>query len=1200
VADQLRQLSRRGGSTITHQESSFPFSATRTKALNSSQNFVEMNIFDGLGRVSHHEITSDPQGTVYTDTTYDALGRSATVSNPYRTTGDSTYGTTTNSYDALSRPISVTKPDGSKVATAYCGPTVLVTDEANHWRRSTKDALGRLVEVDEPNSLSATVTSNGCPGGADATWVTAYAYDALDDLTSVVQSGSRNRSFVYDALGHLTSSTNPETSTITYGYDADGNLTTKKDARGITTTYSYDTLNRLTGKTYSNGDPSVSYAYDQSACIGQSPCYNVGRRTTMTDAGGAETLSYDKMGSEWGEQRTTNAVSKTTTYTYDLAGNLAALTYPSGRTITYTYDSAGRPSDAIDAADGINYVTGSCTNGASSPSTGTCYAPHGAVAQINNGTNLVSTYIYNDRLQPCWMYATTGAALATNTACTASAAAGNILDLKYNFNLGSGDNGNVMGIANNRDTTRSQSFTYDQVSRVLSGQTSATTGPNCWGETFNYDQWANLLSIGGVSGYTGCTQENLSVSAAANNQIAFSGISYDASGNMLGDGANSYSYNAESQMSAASGVNYTYDGDGNRLEKSSGKIYWYGAGGNTLNESDLSGSFTNEYVFFAGKRVARWDLASANPVSPGTGAATLGGSEQSTQVKTQVDTAGTGTVTISGTEQSLGGISKVCHCWVGVYDSGTVTITVNGHADTVNYGQGSTSSSIASGFANVINGDSAASVTASANGSTVTLTAKTTSSATNYSLSASSATTQGQFSSPSFAATPSGSALTGGQDAVYATVYDSGSVWVTVNGFQAATNYGQGSTAASVLSAIANVFNTNGASPVTASVSGSTLALTATTAGASTNYSLSCGSSTTQGSLFSPSFTTSCGPRLTGGRDAFSGNLYYYSEDLLGSSRTLVQAGQTSPCYDADFYPFGGERVVTSTCPQNYKFTGKERDAETGLDYFGARYYSNGLGRWLTPDKPFADQIAHRPQSWNLYAYGRNNPLGFSDSDGRSTHTARDGTILAVYDDGDLGVYEHDDIAASADWDKSQLAREGKGVNWMGVTEFWDEFRDHDPNTGAIMPGVPEGAKIIFGYGFDDLVTLMHDLTKYMSLDEIQQDEHPGKLFDIKTIAPEGPYTGGLLNGKYVTARSAGNYLAGLNAATGTQLHFHISFETFMKMAGALHVLGKLDFATAARIAITGKEYGPAPWYGEIEYAGRMAKEGFDAGRPPQ
>ena len=63
------------------------------------------------------------------------------------------------------------------------------------------------------------------------------------------------------------------------------------------------------------------------------------------------------------------------------------------------------------------------------------------------------------------------------------------------------------------------------------------------------------------------------------------------------------------------------------------------------------------------------------------------------------------------------------------------------------------------------------------------------------------------------------------------------------------------------------------------------------------------------------------------------------------------------------------------------QFTGKERDAETGLDYFEIRYYSGAQGRFTSPDDPgFGDPSD--PQSWNLFSYGLNNPLRFSDPSG--------------------------------------------------------------------------------------------------------------------------------------------------------------------------------------------------------------------------
>jgi len=124
-------------------------------------------------------------------------------------------------------------------------------------------------------------------------------------------------------------------------------------------------------------------------------------------------------------------------------------------------------------------------------------------------------------------------------------------------------------------------------------------------------------------------------------------------------------------------------------------------------------------------------------------------------------------------------------------------------------------------------------------------------------------------------------------------------------------------------------------------------------------------------------------------RQDSSNNVFYYFADQLGTSRDIVQAGSTSSCYDADFYPYGGERYYTSSCSStnNYKFTGKERDSESGLDNFGARYDSSSVGRFMTPDwaaRPTAVPYAMfgDPQSLDLYSYVRNNPLNHVDMDG--------------------------------------------------------------------------------------------------------------------------------------------------------------------------------------------------------------------------
>ena len=74
--------------------------------------------------------------------------------------------------------------------------------------------------------------------------------------------------------------------------------------------------------------------------------------------------------------------------------------------------------------------------------------------------------------------------------------------------------------------------------------------------------------------------------------------------------------------------------------------------------------------------------------------------------------------------------------------------------------------------------------------------------------------------------------------------------------------------------------------------------------------------------------------------------------------------------------------IFTTHSSDPHHFTGKERDTESGNDYFGARYYGSSMGRMSSPDDGI-DQDFDDPQSWNLYSYVRNNPLNRVDADGR-------------------------------------------------------------------------------------------------------------------------------------------------------------------------------------------------------------------------
>jgi RHS repeat-associated protein len=126
---------------------------------------------------------------------------------------------------------------------------------------------------------------------------------------------------------------------------------------------------------------------------------------------------------------------------------------------------------------------------------------------------------------------------------------------------------------------------------------------------YTIDSWSNLTNRSGPSGMSGCSTEGLSLSASLKNQLV--GLSYDAAGNVTNDGSgNSPTYDAENRIITDAGVTYSYDADGNRMEKSSGTFYWYGGGGAVLAESDLSGNINEEYIFFNGERIARVDRPS--------------------------------------------------------------------------------------------------------------------------------------------------------------------------------------------------------------------------------------------------------------------------------------------------------------------------------------------------------------------------------------------------------------------------------------------------------------------------------------------------------------------------------------------------------------------------------------------------------------
>jgi len=185
------------------------------------------------------------------------------------------------------------------------------------------------------------------------------------------------------------------------------------------------------------------------------------------------------------------------------------------------------------------------------------------------------------------------------TRVQATSSAGTALDLSYNYPTA--NDGNISSIVNNVTAGRTQTFTYDSLIRLSTAQSQATSGTNCRGQSFGYDRWGNLLTVTS----TQCSSPGLTQTTNGNNQLV--GFGYDNSGNMTAEGSNSYGWNGENWLTSFGSVSYNYDGNGLRVKKSTGTLYWRSVGGNILAETDLSGNTTAEYVSFAGRHVARRD-----------------------------------------------------------------------------------------------------------------------------------------------------------------------------------------------------------------------------------------------------------------------------------------------------------------------------------------------------------------------------------------------------------------------------------------------------------------------------------------------------------------------------------------------------------------------------------------------------------------
>lgn len=589
--------------------------------------------FDGLGRIVKTQ-SKDSQGDVFVKTQYDQMGRVDSVSNPYRQ-GETIYWSKSR-YDELGRVVESYAPaqngqtGASLGMTSYSTSTVpnfignvmTTTDAAGRKGRSITNALGQLLRVDEPQNTGGTDDAD-LGTLASPLQPTFYKYDERGNLKEVNQSG-QTRTFTYDTFSRIKSATNPESGTVNYTYDIFGNLKTKRDARGIKTIYDYDKANRIINRCYrvigagalgatscddagsetvEPNTPDVNYFYDgRGLTHPQTPNYAKGKLTKVSSSA-SETLytSFDDHGRILTHQQITNGQTYSTSYKYDLKGELIEQTYPSGKIVRNFYDADGDLSQVV--KNGKNYASDFS------------YTAAGAIDKMRLGNGNWESAIYSERLQPIQV----GLGNSQNNTT-------NLWKVNYEYGELNSDGMTVNAAKNNGNIAKqiitvptvganpgfvaTQTYIYDPINRLKQAK---ETVPNQtgWQQTFSYDRFGNRNFIESATDTFAklCSENaspalcetdrkslNPSINHTNNRLTVEQSYEYDANGNLTKNAEDErFTYDALNKQTEVKNSNsqslgkYIYDGEGKRIKK-------LGNMENTLFVYDAFGSLIAEYA----------------------------------------------------------------------------------------------------------------------------------------------------------------------------------------------------------------------------------------------------------------------------------------------------------------------------------------------------------------------------------------------------------------------------------------------------------------------------------------------------------------------------------------------------------------------------------------------------------------------------
>ena len=564
-----------------------------TYAQGTDDEAIERFAYDSAGNLTHF---TDANGHV-TAYDYDALNRVIRIieADPDGVSGPLAAPETAFAYDAAGNISRLTDARGHVTQYVYDerDRLTLITDANNQTTQFTYDGAGNLVTVvdalnrttqhryDQRNRRIETIDPAG--------YSTQFEYDLDNNLTAVVDAVGNRTAYTYDARNRMTSTTDALGGVTQYAYDAVDRLVSEIDQRGFRTDFAYDELNRLVGTTNAAGG-LVSYAYDKASnviaqtderdhttafdydarnrlsqvtdALGGNVSYTydgVGNQLTMTDQLNRTTVyAYDALNRL---SHITDALNHTTAYGYDTVGNMTSLTDALARTTSYRYDALNRQIEMTDAAGGVS---------------STRYDAVGNVTAYTDELGRTTTYDYDQRnlltqvIDPLTQV-TTNTYNEVGNLVSVTDALGKVTGYDYDAlyrrtgvtdalgqetRMAYDAQGNLLSLTDASGNVTD--YTYDSLSRMVAER--ITVSGEVLERRYDYDLASNLTERQDRNGRTQAfTYDKL------NRQTQERWL--DAQGNTVRD--IDYSYDAASQLTSVtdpdSAYSYTYDAAGRLL-----------------------------------------------------------------------------------------------------------------------------------------------------------------------------------------------------------------------------------------------------------------------------------------------------------------------------------------------------------------------------------------------------------------------------------------------------------------------------------------------------------------------------------------------------------------------------------------------------------------------------------------------------------